>query len=336
MRILIDVMGGDKAPLEMLRGAAMARKEFDDAFVLIGDTEQINQVAAQENIDLSGFEVVPAPSVVHMEDDPFCVTRAKKDSSMAVGLKMLSSGEGDAFVSTGNTGALFLGSSLYVRPIKGIHRAAIGTILPLSVPVLLLDSGANVVVTPDYLTQFALMGSLYMKNFYGIENPRVGLLNNGAEECKGTPVQTDTYKLLTEMKDIHFVGNIEANRVAFDTCDVLVADGFTGNVFLKSIEGTGKYLISQLKTVFKSSPIATLAALMVKKQLKAMKKNLDPNEAGGAPLLGLKKTVIKAHGSSDAIAFKNAIRQAIVFSKTDFIEELTNAMTATEQETQNR
>lgn len=322
MRILIDAMGGDRAPLEMVRGACLAAKEYKAEFVLIGDQEKILDIGQKEKLDLTPFQIVNTASFVSMEDVPTCVTREKKDSSMAVGLKMLAAGEGDAFVSTGNTGALFLGSSLLVRKLKGVQRAAIGTILPFSCPVLLLDSGANTVVTPEYMEQFAIMGSIYMKCLYGLPNPRVGLLNNGSEACKGTPIQVETYAKLSERKDINFVGNIEGNQVAFDQCDVLVTDGFTGNILLKSVEGTGKFLLTSLKSVFTANPFSMLAAAMVKGKLKAMKNKIDPRESGGAPLLGLKKTVIKAHGSSDAYAFKNAIGQSIRCAESDLIAEM--------------
>ena len=262
-----------------------------------------------------------------MEDRALAVVREKRESSMSVGLKMLAAGEGDAFVSTGNTGALFAGATLLVRRIHGIQRAALATVLPGQNPVMLLDCGANVVVEPEYLEQFALMGSIYMKKMFSLPQPRVALLNNGSESCKGTPMHVEAYQRLSHMDGIHFVGNMEANRFAFDTCDVLVTDGFTGNVLLKGIEGVGKLMFGSIKTALKSSPMATLGALLVKKPLKGMKKQLDPNEYGGAPLLGIAHPVIKAHGSSNAKAFKNAIRQAIRYAESGMIDEIAKEAT---------
>jgi glycerol-3-phosphate acyltransferase PlsX len=235
---------------------------------------------------------------------------------------MLAAGEGDAFVSTGNTGALFAGATLLVKRIRGIQRAALATVLPGQNPVMLLDCGANVVVEPEYLEQFALMGSIYMKKMFSLDAPRVALLNNGSESCKGTPMHVEAYQRLSQMDGINFIGNMEANRFAFDTCDVLVTDGFTGNILLKGVEGIGKLMFGSIKSALKSSPMATLGALLVKKPLRGMKKQLDPNEYGGAPLLGIAHPVIKAHGSSNAKAFKNAIRQAIRYAESGMIEEI--------------
>ena len=257
-----------------------------------------------------------------MEDDPISVVRAKKDSSMAVGLRMLAEGQGEAFVSAGNTGALFTGATLIVRKIKGVLRAGIGSIIPLQNPVLLLDSGANIVVTEENLEQFAVMGSAYMQKMYNIESPRVGLLNNGAEECKGTELRQNTYQVLKKNPDINFVGNIEGNVLPFNTCDVLVTDGFTGNILLKGMEGLGKMILGRLKQMFYSTPLTKLAALSMKKQVMEMKKEFDSSEHGGAPILGISKPVIKAHGSSDAKAFKNAIRQAIAYADSGVIYDV--------------
>ncbi|MBR2019572.1 MAG: phosphate acyltransferase PlsX [Clostridia bacterium] len=328
MKIIVDVMGGDNAPAETVKGAVLAAKELDSAFVLVGNRAEIEKTAAEQSLDLSGMEIVHAEEVITMEDDPMCVTRKKANSSMSVGLRLLAEGKGDAFVSTGNTGALFTGATLIVRKVKGLQRAGIGTVLPFQKPVLLLDTGANVTVTEENLDQFAVMGSAYMRMMYGIEKPRVGLLNNGAEECKGTPLQQAAYKLLSENPDIHFVGNIEGSVLPFDRCDVLVTDGFTGNILLKSVEGVGKLMLKKLKGVLYSSLLTKLAAAVIKKPLYAMKKDLDPSETGGAPILGISKPVIKAHGSSDAKAFKNAIKQAMAYANTNAIGELSVAAAA--------
>ena len=322
MRIIVDVMGGDKAPDETVKGVCLAAREYNATYILVGDRAQIERVAEENALDIRRFDVVHTGDVITMEDDPLCVVRGKNDSSMARGLRMLADGEGDAFVSTGNTGALFTGATLIVRKIKGVTRAGIGSVLPFATPTLLLDTGANVTVTEENLQQFGSMGSAYMRKIYGIAEPRVGLLNNGSEECKGTELQRNAYRLLANDPEINFVGNVEGNTAVFGGCDVLVADGFTGNVFLKGIEGIGKMMLLKLKDVLYSNTATKLAALTMKKQLMAMKKELDPKEHGGAPILGISKPVIKAHGSSDAVAFKNAIRQAIAYADSGVIYDL--------------
>jgi len=332
VRILVDVMGGDHAPLETVKGAYDAAREFPAEYTLIGDQPQIEKIAADNGLDLSAFTIVHTTDVMTMEDDPLSIRRAKKNSSMAVGLQMLANGEGDAFVSTGNTGALFAGATLIVRKIPGIQRPALATILPGQNPVMLLDSGANVVVEPRYLEQFALMGSIYMKKMYALDAPRVALLNNGAESCKGTPMHVEAYQLLSAMDGINFVGNIEANRFAFGTCDVLVTDGFTGNILLKGIEGVGKMVFQSLRETLHSSVLTMIAAAVIKKPLRGMKKQLDANEYGGAPLLGISRPVIKAHGSSNAKAFKNAIRQALQYAQSGMIDEISKEAMARESQ----
>jgi glycerol-3-phosphate acyltransferase PlsX len=324
MKMIIDCMGGDNAPLEMLKGVINAKAELGGEYLLVGHKEQLETVARENGLDISGFEILHAETVVTMEDDAMAF-REKKDSSMTMALKALSNGEGDAMVSCGNTGALFAGASLTVRRIKGVHRAALAAVLPFNPPVLLLDCGANVTVQPDFLPQFATMGTAYMKALYNLENPRVGLLNNGAEEHKGTPLQTEAHQLLKNCSDIHFVGNVEGNQIAFNACDVLVTDGFTGNVCLKTLEGMGKMFSARMKGIFYTSLLTKLGALTVKKPFMQFKKDFDAKEHGGSPILGLRKPVIKAHGSSDARAFKSAIRQAMRFAEsgaTETIEKL--------------
>ena len=321
MRMIVDCMGGDNAPLEMLKGVIDAKAELGGDYLLVGHKTQLETLAKENGLDLSGFEILHAETVITMEDDSMAF-REKKDSSMTLALRALANGEGDAMVSCGNTGALFAGASLTVRRIKGVHRAALAALLPFKPPVLLLDCGANVTVQPDFLVQFATMGSAYMKALYGMENPRVGLLNNGTEEHKGTPLQTEAYQLLKACPDINFVGNVEGNRIAFDTCDVLVTDGFTGNVCLKTLEGMGKMFATRMKGIFYSSLATKLAALTVKKPFMQFKKDMDVKEHGGSPILGLRKPVIKAHGSSDARAFKNAIRQAMRFAESGATETI--------------
>lgn len=325
-KIIVDMMGGDLAPLETVKGVALAAKELEAELILVGDREQLQSVAKAEGISLDGFEIVHASEVITMEDEPTAVMRGKTDSSMSIGLRLLAEGRGDAFVSTGNTGALFTGANLIVRRIKGLRRPAIAALLPMEPPVLLLDSGANVAVTPDYLEQFAIMGSAYMKKLHGVERPRVGLLNNGSEETKGTELQIGAYRLLSQNPDLYFVGNVEGNRVMTNTCDVLVTDGFTGNILLKTMEGMGTMMLKTVKQLFLTNLRTKIGALFVKSQVSTVKKKFDTREFGGAPILGIAKPVIKAHGSSDAKAFKNAIRQALAAAENDLVEEIAAAM----------
>ncbi len=325
-RIIVDMMGGDNAPLETVKGVCMAAGEYSAEYVLVGGKEELLRIAAENELSLDGFEIVDAPSVITMEDDPIAVVRSKADSSMGVGLKLLAEGKGDAFVSTGNTGALYTGASLIVRKLKGARRPAIAAVLPMQPPVLLLDSGANISVTPEYLEQFAVMGKVYMEKIMGVEKPRIGLLNNGAESHKGTPLQVDTYQLLSDDPYINFVGNIEGNRVMKNTCDVLVTDGFTGNIFLKTMEGMGAFALATLRDLFTSDIPSKAAYLLVQSHVGDIKKNFDSAEFGGAPILGIAKPVIKAHGSSKAKAFKNAIRQAIECCEADVNGDMENAL----------
>lgn len=327
-KIIVDMMGGDRAPAETVKGVLLAAEELNTEMILVGHREQLLAAAKAEGVSLDGFEIVHAPEVITMEDEATAVMRGKSDSSMSVGLRLLAEGRGDAFVSTGNTGALFTGANLIVRRIKGLRRPAIAALLPMEPPVLLLDSGANISVTPDYLEQFAIMGSAYMKKLHGLEKPRVGLLNNGAEETKGTELQLETYKLLSQNPDLNFVGNVEGNRVMTDTCDVLVTDGFTGNVLLKTMEGMGGMMLRTVKELFMTNLRTKIGALFVKSQVSTVKKKFDTREFGGAPILGIAKPVIKAHGSSDAKAFKNAIRQALAAAENDLVDEIASAMAA--------
>ncbi len=327
MKIILDAMSGDKAPLEIIKGAAMAARLVDAELTLVGNRDVITRIAREQNLSLDGIHIEHTEEIITMEDDPISVIRSKKNSSMGVGLRMLKE-DGDAFVSAGNTGALHAGSSLIVRPIKGVQRAAIATVLPVAKPMLMLDCGANTNVTPDYLLQWAVMGSIYMKNIFSIESPGVGLLNNGAEEHKGTPVVAEAHKRLRESQEIRFVGNVEGNQVMSAPCDVLVTDGFTGNITLKMLEGMGKFFMHTLKGMFTKNAMTKMSFLVMKDQLHGLKKQFDASEHGGAPLLGLKKPVIKAHGSSDAAAICNAIRQAYTFVQTGVIDEITEYVTA--------
>ncbi len=321
MKILIDVMSGDNAPLEIIKGASLAR-EYGEEITVVGDENVISDVLVTNGIDLSGINIVHADSVINMEDKPLCVVREKKDSSMSVGLKLLASGEYDAFVSAGNTGALITGATLICRRIPGINRAAIASVLPMSSPVLLMDSGANLTVTSDNIVQFGYMGAKYMEKIYSIDRPKVGQLNNGTEYNKGNSLQIESYQLLSE-SGLNFVGNVESKEVPFGVCDVLVTDGYTGNIFLKSVEGMGKFLMGILKEVLLSNLAVKVSALTMKEKLREIKHRFDSSEHGGAPILGISKPVIKAHGSSDANAIKNAVRQAINYVNSDIIRDIT-------------
>lgn len=326
MRIIIDAMGGDNAPVEIIKGAAQAADEYGVEFIFVGDQEKITQIANDISFDLTSHKIVHTDVVITMDDDPIVVLHAKKESSLCVGLRMLAAGEGDAFVSATNTGALFTAASLIVRKIPGIQRAAIGSVLPMKPPVLLLDSGANITVTEDYMEQFAVMGSAYVKSVHNIERPRVGLLNNGSEPSKGTQLQIDTYARLSTNEYINFVGNVESNLVPFDVCDVLVADGFSGNILLKTVEGMGKLMLSTFRDCFYANARTKAAALLIMDKIEQVKKEFDPAEYGGAPILGLRKPVIKAHGSSKAKAFKNAIRQALEYAEGDVATKIAEEM----------
>ncbi len=332
MRIIVDAFGGDNAPLAILKGAELAVAEFPKhKIILSGNEEQIRACAAENQISLDKIDIINAESVVAMEDHPDVVIKTKKDSSMAVGLKALAAGEGDALVSAGSTGALVIGSTFLAKRIKGVKRAALAPLLPTddgkaSGQVMLIDSGANVDCRPEILLQFGIMGYYYMKNA-GVENPRVGLLNVGTEDTKGGETQQKAFELLKNA-DINFIGNIEARDVLCGVCDVLVCDGFSGNVLLKTCEGTVGVVMSNLKAIFMKNIFTKLCYLILKPGLKAFKKKLDYTEAGGAPLMGIAHPVIKAHGSSNAKALKNAIGQAINFAEGGAIEQITSTVFA--------
>ena len=327
MRVLIDAMGGDNAPGEIVKGAVDAVKHLDVDITLLGQEDKILACLKECGVEPSdSLRVVHTPDVITMEDDPASATRKKKESSMAVMLRMLRDGEGDACISAGSTGALLSGATLTVRRIRGIRRACFAPVLPNGGKgVLLIDCGANVECTPEYLLQFAYMGSIYAKEIMGCENPKVGLLNIGAEESKGGDLQKETYGLLKKAAEegrLNFVGNVESSRFLFGDVDVLVTDGYTGNVLLKAVEGTAKYLMKKIKGIFLKNTCNKLAALVLKKDVKKLKDDFDPSEVGGTPLLGISKLVIKAHGSSDARAIYNAVRQAKAVTQANVIPSI--------------
>jgi len=305
-------MGGDNAPGEIVQGAVNAVNEDNVEITLVGGVEEILCVFERLGIkDLpTGIEIVNTTEVIEIDEDPATSIRTKKDSSLTVGLTLLRDGRGDAFVSAGSTGALRSGATLIVKRVRGIRRAALAPFIPNKKSgFILIDCGANAECTPEYLLQFAYMGSFYAEDVLKVKSPRIGLLNNGSESTKGTTLQHETYELLKQA-DLNFVGNIEAKDAMEGACDVIVCDGFTGNVFLKSIEGTASLIMSELKGVFMSNMITKISALLVKKQLTKLKNKMNPDNVGGTALLGISKPVIKAHGSSNAQAIQNAIRQA--------------------------
>ena len=324
MRIIIDAMGGDNAPAEIVKGAVRAKRELGVDITLVGKKEEVE--ACLKNEGCSDIDVKDAREVVTMEDDPSTVTRRKKDSSMAVALKMLKDGEGDAVVSAGSTGALLTGATLTVKRISGIRRAAMAPVLPAGEHgVMLIDCGANVECTAEYLLQFAFMGSFYAKKLMGCESPKVGLLNIGTEDTKGGELQHQAFALLKAAADegrINFIGNIEGTDVFTGKVDVVVTDGFTGNVLLKTTEGVIKFMMKSLKGVFYKNTVNKLAALVLKKDLGVMKKSMDVNEVGGTALVGISKPVIKAHGSSNAASIFAAVRQAVKFAESGLISDI--------------
>ncbi len=325
MNIIVDAFGGDNAPLEVLKGSAQAVSEFGIKVTLVGNTDLVRKCAEKNNISLENIELLHASEVFDIHAEPVSLIKEHKNCSMAVGMQALSDGKGDAFVSAGSSGALVVGSTFIVKRIKGIKRIAFAPVMPTSKkPFLLLDGGANNDCRPEMLQQFAIMGSAYMEKVMGFKNPRVKLLNVGAEETKGRELELETYKLL-ENSPINFCGNVEARELPIGNADVVVTDGFTGNVTLKLYEGMGSFMKEQLKdNIF--SGAGKLAALLVIKRIKGITTKMDYKATGGALLLGASKPVIKAHGSSDARAFFNAIRQARDCVKGNMIEAIADTV----------
>ena len=326
MNIIIDAFGGDNAPLEVIKGSIDAHRDFKVDVTLVGDENRIKKCAADNGLDITGLKIRHADTVIDICEEPTEVIKGKNDCSMAVGMKMLADGEGDAFVSAGSTGAIVVGATFIVKRIKGIKRPALATILPTAgAPTMLLDCGANAECRPEMLVQFGIMGSAYMNKIIGVDKPRVGLANIGAEETKGRELDKEAHQLL-KSAPVNFIGNLEARQLPLGDCDVCVADGFTGNMMLKLFEGSAKFFAGEFKNILTSGFKSKIAALMVMKNIKAFKKKTDYTEYGGAPLLGTARPVIKAHGSSNAKAFYNAIRQAKLFCERNVIEEITSAV----------
>ena len=321
MKIIVDVMGADHSPDVMVTAAVRAVKELGTEIILVGKKTEIDRVLAENNLSANGIGIYDAEDVITMEDEPISI-RKKPNSSLAVCLNLLKNGEGDALVSAGNSGALLVGATLFVRCIKGVRRAAMAPVMPVKNGMLMIaDSGANIECKPEMLEQFAVMGSVYMKNVLGIENPRVGLANNGAEETKGTDLYVETHKVLKANKKINFVGNVEGRGVPMGECDVLVCDGFTGNIVLKLTEGFGQFMKKELNGIFKANVGSLAASLMVLPQIKKLKNTMDYHRYGGAPFLGISRPVIKAHGSSKATSIKCCIAQAKDYAHSGIIQE---------------
>ena len=336
MKIIVDAMGGDNAPQAPVLGALDAVKKFGAQVVLVGRGEEILNVLKSKGIsDLpEGVEIAHADDVVDMHDDPAAVVHKRKNSSMVVGLRLLADGQGDAFLSAGSTGALLTGATLIVKRVKGMRRAAMCPAMPNKAggKTLIVDCGANAECTPEFLLQFGLVGSLYAQKNFGVEAPRVGLLNIGTEDSKGTPLQKEAYGLLKNAAEqglLNFIGNVEAREVLHGGVDVVVCDGFSGNVLLKSIEGTAMFMGSLMKhKIFKRNIFSMLGYLLCKPGVSEVMGMMDYREVGGTQFLGIRKPVIKAHGSSDELAFCNGIRQAMAAASQDFTAQLEQRLKA--------
>ena len=317
MKIIIDAMGGDNAPLEIVKGALLGMEHWGVEVLLTGDTEAILRALRDCGHDTipRGMEIVHTTETVEMCDDPSKVFRHKKDTSMGVGLTLLRDGKADALVSAGSTGALLAGATLITKRIRGIRRAAMAPVIPTTGgKAVLIDCGANAECTPEYLMQFAYLGSFYASRVLGLERPRVGLLNIGAEDSKGTDLQRETLALLRKAGEeghLNFIGNIEAKEAIKGGCDVIVTDGFSGNILLKTMEGTAMFMSDMMKQMFYRNPLTMLGALLCKKGINGIRKTMDYRETGGSIVIGISRPVIKAHGSSDDAAIRGAIRQAI-------------------------
>ncbi len=308
LNIIVDAFGGDNAPLEVIKGCERAVRELGVSIILTGSEPKIKKCAGENGLSLSGIEIVHTDDVFDIHEEPKEIIKSGKNSSMALGLSLLAEGRGDAFVSAGSTGALVMGATFIVKRIKGIKRIAPSPVLPGdNGSFILLDAGANTECRPEMLVQFAIMGSAYMEKVMGVKEPKVGLLNIGSEETKGRELEIEAYKLL-EKSGLNFTGNVEARDMPRGDVQVVVTDGFTGNIALKLYEGMGSFFAKKVKWIF--SGAGKLGALFSMGKIKQFRKQMDYKEVGGSALLGVRKPVIKAHGSSDGTAFFNAVRQA--------------------------
>lgn len=333
MRIVVDAFGGDNAPLCNIEGAASAVKELGITVVLVGKEDEIKECAAENGIDLKGIEIVNAPDVFSMHDAPTDILKKGKDSSLAIGMKYAAEGNADAFVSAGSTGAVVVGGTFICKRIKGVKRPALGSVVPTREgKTLITDIGANAECRPEMLCQFAAMATAYLTKVEGVENPTVGLLNIGTEETKGGELQIEAYKQLKN-SGLNFVGNVEARDVPEGVVDAVITDGFTGNVALKMYEGVSLTLFRIIKKLFKTNPITLISGAIIKPYMGGLKKKFDYAETGGAPLLGVKVPIIKAHGSSNAKAIKNAIKQAAAAARNNLVGAIAEGLAANSEET---
>ena len=325
-------MSGDNAPFEIVKGALIGAKEQGVSLILVGTKADIEDAAKKCGMSLDGHTIVENTGEnILMTDDPSCVTKEKSESSMAVALKLLKEGEGEAVICAGSTGALFTGATLLIRRIKGVRRPALGAIIPVGSPALIADAGANVLCSPEDLVMFARMGSIYMNTVMGIENPKVGLINNGEEECKGTELQREVYAALKNLDEINFRGNIEGREIFKGPVDVLVCDGFTGNIVLKMVEGGGKFVKTCLKKIFYRNIFSKIAYLFARSSVKALQREMDYSIYGGAPFLGIAKPVIKAHGSSNHVSIAVCVGQAKRYAESGMIEYIASLKDSNKQ-----
>ena len=332
MKIILDIYGGDNAPLAPLKGAEMAVRELGVEIIAVGNEAEMKEICEKEKISTAGFTFVDAPLVMPVCAEPTSALKEYKESSLVKGLELLSKGEGDAYVGAGSTGAIVVAATLIVKRIKGIKRAALASVLPgLEKDYMLLDLGANVECRPEMLNQFGMMGSVYMQSVMGVENPTVGLINIGVEESKGTELQKEAFALM-QKADYNFIGNVEVRDVPAGACDVAVADGWTGNIVLKTIEGLGKGFGKMLKGMLMKNALTKICALVLKDGIRGFKNKMDSTKRGGAPLLGIAKPVIKAHGNSNPLAFRNAIEQAKIFVETDINGTISGALAKMKEE----
>ncbi|MFV0504226.1 MAG: phosphate acyltransferase PlsX [Lachnospirales bacterium] len=324
INIAVDCMGGDNAPVDIVKGAIDSLVNKEIKVTLLGDEKKITSELNKYEFNTEQVEVVYTTETIENCESPTAAIKGKKDSSMVVGMNLVKEGKADAFISAGSTGALLAGATMIVGRIKGVKRPVLTTLLPAgNKHVLLLDAGANVDCKAEYLNQFGIIGSLYMEKVVGVKNPTVGLLNVGTEEEKGNQLTKETFPLLSG-SNINFVGNVEARDLPLGVADVVVCDGFVGNIALKLYEGTGKFISGQIKSEISSSLISKVGGLLSLSAFKKLKKKTDYREVGGAPFLGLNSLVVKAHGSSDALAIKNGIFQCYNFAKSNIVDEIKN------------
>ncbi len=328
MRIILDGMGGDNAPEEIVKGAVEAAKEIEDEIIIVGKPNAIEKQLKKCKYKGEQISIAPAHEVITMEDSPVKAIRHKKDSSLVVGLNMLKDGEGDMFVSAGNTGALIVGSRLLLGRIRGIDRPALASIYPDMTggdPCMLVDAGASSESKARNMLEYGLMGSVYVEKVWGRLNPRVGLVNLGAEEGKGTSVTKDAYQMLAASK-LNFIGNVEGRDVPKGVCDVIVCDGFTGNVILKLTEGVSLSIFKLIKNTLKSNVKAMVGGALIKSKLSGLKDEFDYEEYGGAPVLGVSGPVIKMHGSSTARAVRSAILRGMPYAEENVVDIIKQEM----------